>query len=189
MAIVRKMPPGLARDVARRRRGRNESGGCHRRSAASLVRPHLQVERVKAVREARGDVPIVLNARTDVYLLETGRREKRYDAALRRLAAFRDAGADCVFVPGLAIRNHRTPGEGLAVSGKHPGRTGISVRSRAGEAGRGPGQRGICPMRATLGLLRQMAEELKTTGTYGALEGDPLCGREPHDDVNRRCIS
>ena len=56
---------------------------------------NLQVERVKAVRE----LPIVLNARTDVYLLEVGAPEKRYDEALRRLAAFRDAGADCVFVP------------------------------------------------------------------------------------------
>ena len=47
------------------------------------------------------EFPIVLNARTDVYLLEVGAPEKRYDEALRRLAAFRDAGADCVFVPGL----------------------------------------------------------------------------------------
>ena len=52
---------------------------------------------MKAVRE----LPIVLNARTDVYLLEIGAPEKRYEEALRRLTAFRDAGADCVFVPGL----------------------------------------------------------------------------------------
>ena len=52
---------------------------------------------MKAVKE----LPIVLNARTDAYLLEVGPPEKRYDEALRRLAAFRDAGADCVFVPGL----------------------------------------------------------------------------------------
>jgi 2-methylisocitrate lyase-like PEP mutase family enzyme len=30
---------------------------------------------------------------------------------------------------------------------------------------------GSGPMRATLGLLRRMAEELKTSGTYGALDG------------------
>jgi len=62
-----------------------------------LLELSLQVERVKAVREE----PIVLNARTDVYLLEVGASDKRYDETLRRLAAFRDAGADCVFAPGL----------------------------------------------------------------------------------------
>jgi 2-methylisocitrate lyase-like PEP mutase family enzyme len=63
----------------------------------------LQVERVKAVYEAAraAGVSIVLNARTDVYLLQVGAPESRYDEALRRLAAFRDAGADCVFVPGM----------------------------------------------------------------------------------------
>jgi 2-methylisocitrate lyase-like PEP mutase family enzyme len=60
----------------------------------------LQVERVKAVQEAARKL-VVLNARTDVYLLQLETPETRYDAALRRLAAYRDAGADCVFVPGL----------------------------------------------------------------------------------------
>jgi len=63
----------------------------------------LQLEKVAAVQEAArtAGVPIVLNARTDVFLLQVGPPEKRYDMALQRLAAFRDAGADCVFVPGL----------------------------------------------------------------------------------------
>jgi 2-methylisocitrate lyase-like PEP mutase family enzyme len=39
---------------------------------------------------------------------------------------------------------------------------------------------GSAPMRATLGLLRRMAEELKTTGTYSAIDGAPS-----HADVNR----
>jgi 2-methylisocitrate lyase-like PEP mutase family enzyme len=39
---------------------------------------------------------------------------------------------------------------------------------------------GSGPMRATLGLLRRMAEELAGTGTYGTLEGAPS-----HADVNR----
>ena len=39
---------------------------------------------------------------------------------------------------------------------------------------------GSSPMRATLGLLGQIAEELKTSGTYRSLENAPS-----HDDVNR----
>ncbi len=68
-----------------------------------LVELSLQVEKIRAVREAalKTGVLIVLNARTDVYLLEVGPSEKRYDETVRRLLSFRDAGADCVFVPGL----------------------------------------------------------------------------------------
>src|SRR5213082_3199893 len=63
----------------------------------------LQIEKIKAVIEEarRIGVPIVLNARTDVYLLQVGTPERRYELALKRLAAFRDAGADCLFVPGV----------------------------------------------------------------------------------------
>jgi len=39
---------------------------------------------------------------------------------------------------------------------------------------------GSSPMRATLGLLRRLAEELKSTGTYRNLEGAPS-----HAEVNR----
>jgi 2-methylisocitrate lyase-like PEP mutase family enzyme len=39
---------------------------------------------------------------------------------------------------------------------------------------------GSGPMRAALGLLRRIAEELKKTGTYAAMEGAPA-----HGEVNR----
>jgi 2-methylisocitrate lyase-like PEP mutase family enzyme len=56
--------------------------------------------RVAAARGA-GDsagVPLVINARTDVFL--TGGRD--IGVALDRGRAYRDAGADCIFVPGVA---------------------------------------------------------------------------------------
>jgi len=63
-----------------------------------------QVERVTAAREAgeRADVPLVVNARTDVFLARVGSAEEQFEVALERGRAFLDAGADCVFVPGLA---------------------------------------------------------------------------------------
>lgn len=143
----------------------------------------LQVERVKAVYEAAraACVSIVLNARTDVYLLEVGAPESRYDLALRRLAAFRDAGADCVFVPGLrdeaAIRHLvadlKCPMNILA----GPGFPSVPELAKLGVA---RVSLGSSPMRATLGLVRKIAEELKNTGTYKTLEGAPS-----HGDVNR----
>jgi len=128
----------------------------------------LQIERVKAAHE----LPIVLNARTDVYLLEVGAREKRYDEALRRLAAFRDAGADCVFVPGL--RDPETI-KRLVVELKCPvnilAGPGTPTAPELHKLGVARVSLGSAPMRATLGLVRRIAEELKRAGTYDTLEG------------------
>jgi len=143
----------------------------------------LQVEKVAALREAArtAGLPIVLNARTDVFLLQVGPPEKRYDMALQRLAAFRDAGADCVFVPGLReaeaitrlVQDLQCPVNVLA----GPGFPSVPELEKLGVA---RVSLGSGPMRATLGLLRKMAEELKTTGTYQTMEGAPS-----HADVNR----
>jgi 2-methylisocitrate lyase-like PEP mutase family enzyme len=151
-----------------------------------LVDLPLQLEKIAAVRqEARtSGVPIVLNARTDVFLLQVGPVEKRYDQALSRLTAFRDAGADCVFLPGLRdaatigrlVKDLDFPLNILAGPGSPP----IPELQQLGVA---RVSLGSSPMRATLGLLGRMAEELKTTGTYRSLENAPS-----HDDVNRMML-
>jgi len=136
----------------------------------------LQLERIHAVREtaAKSGVPLVLNARTDVYLLQVGEPARRYDEALRRLAAFRDAGADCVFVPGVRdvdtikrfVADLKCAVNILAV----PGSPSVSELAQTGvkRISLGSG-----PMRAAMGLLHRVAEELKTAGTYHQMEGAP----------------
>jgi len=145
-------------------------------STRPLVELPLQLEKIRAVREAAGrqNVPLVLNARTDVYLLQVGDPLKRYDEAVLRLRAFRDAGADCVFVPGLRdlsviarlVTDLHCPVNILA----GPGSPSISELRKVGVARISLGSG---PMRATLGLLRRLAAELKTSGTYSAMEGAP----------------
>ncbi|MET0339668.1 MAG: isocitrate lyase/phosphoenolpyruvate mutase family protein [Polyangiales bacterium] len=56
------------------------------------------VARIRAAREAidRSGVPFVLNARTDAILVDAGGVEE----CIRRGNAYREAGADCIFVPG-----------------------------------------------------------------------------------------
>jgi 2-methylisocitrate lyase-like PEP mutase family enzyme len=68
-----------------------------------LLNLQLAVAKIKAVREAAAQLraPIVVNARTDVFMLPGGNPDADYAEAVRRLVAFRDAGADCVFAPGL----------------------------------------------------------------------------------------
>ena len=72
----------------------------------SLYDLEVAVERVRAAREAADSagVPIVINARTDVYLLGIGEPDTRFDHAIRRANAYRKAGADCLFLPAVARR-------------------------------------------------------------------------------------
>lgn len=62
-----------------------------------------QQQRLRAARaaaEAAG-IPLVINARTDVYLHQVGEPSGRLAETLRRLRAYKEAGADCLFVPGV----------------------------------------------------------------------------------------
>jgi len=141
-----------------------------------LVDLPLHVERIHAIRRVAEEtgIPLVLNARTDVYLLQVGDAATRYDEAVRRLVAFRDAGADCVFVPGLRdaeiigriVRDLSCPVNILG----GPGAPSVPELAKLGvkRISLGSG-----PMRSALGLLRRIGDELRTTGTYSALEGAP----------------
>lgn len=136
----------------------------------------LQLEKIRAIRETaeKLGIPLVLNARTDVYLLQVGDPAKRYDETVRRLQAFRDAGADCVFVPGVRdaatigrlVADLRCPVNVLAVPGSPSVAELAALGVRRISLGSGP-------MRATLGMLRRLAQELRTSGTYSAMEGAP----------------
>ena len=69
----------------------------------SLVDLPLQVEKIHAIHETAKSlgVAFVLNARTDVYLNSIGPEATRFERIVERLRAYGDAGADCLFAPGL----------------------------------------------------------------------------------------
>jgi 2-methylisocitrate lyase-like PEP mutase family enzyme len=142
-----------------------------------------QVEKIQAViaeGEAAG-VPLVLNARTDVYLAEVGAPDSRYDEALRRLIAFKEAGADCLFVPGVRdvstierfVRDLKFPLNILVGPGSPPAPTLHELGVARLSVGSGV-------MRATLGVAQRSARELKANGTYSAMEN-----AVPYDELNR----
>jgi len=149
----------------------------------TLLDVSVAVEKIKAARVAAAQlrVPMVVNARTDVYQLPGGEPQTKYDDALRRLRAYRDAGADCVFAPGLQdpetigrlVRDVQCPVNILAV----PGSPSIPELEQLGVA---RVSLGSGPMRSTLSLLVRMAEELKSSGTYHSLEGGV-----PHAEMNK----
>ncbi|HEV2397835.1 MAG TPA: isocitrate lyase/phosphoenolpyruvate mutase family protein [Candidatus Sulfotelmatobacter sp.] len=136
----------------------------------------LQVERIRAIREAAIEVgvPLVLNARTDVYLLQVGDPGSRYEEAVKRLRAYREAGADCVFAPGIRdpetigrlVSDLACPLNILAVPGSLSIPELAALRVKRISLGSGP-------MRAAMGLLRRLGQEVKAKGTYSNMEGAP----------------
>jgi 2-methylisocitrate lyase-like PEP mutase family enzyme len=144
------------------------------RPEAPLADLALQVEKIRAVLAAgrRHGVSIVLNARTDVYLARVGPEADRLAEAIRRGEAYRDAGADCVFVPGVTdpavigalVKQLACPVNVLAVAGS----PSIADLARLGVA---RVSLGSGPMRAAMTQMQRLAEEVLSKGTYSILEG------------------
>jgi len=149
---------------------------------APLVDLALQLEKLRALREAsaRRGVALVINARTDAFLRGLGSPSEMLEESIRRGQAYRDGGADCVFVPGVVdgavigrlVREIAAPINVLAVAGSPP----IAELARLGVA---RVSLGSGPARAALTLLERIARELVTDGTYSALKGI-----HPHARVN-----
>lgn len=146
-----------------------------------LVDVASQVEKIRAIKkvaEAEG-VAFVLNARTDVFLLQIGDPAGRFDEAVRRANAYREVGADCLFVPGVAdaetigrlVRAIKGPLNVLAVRGTPP--TAELERLGVARVSIGGG-----PMRATLTLTLRIAQELAERGTYASFTENALTLRD-----------
>jgi 2-methylisocitrate lyase-like PEP mutase family enzyme len=150
----------------------------------SLIPISLHSEKIRSAREAAlaAGFALVVNARTDVFLDAIGDPTTRFDEAVARANAYRHAGADCLFVPGVTeaatierlVRAIDGPLNVLAAAATPP----ISELERLGVA---RVSLGSGPMRATLALLRRIARELMDSGTYATLTE----GTIPYAETNR----
>lgn len=147
-----------------------------------------QVARIQAARraaEAQG-VHLVINARTDAYWQSGVQPEEAMRGTLERGKAYLQAGADCVFVPGLRKREHiKTVVDHLRAV--HPDAPvnilagpGVPSIPELAKLGVKRVSYGSGPHRAAMGLLRRMAEEARTSGTYTALTE----GAVPYEEIN-----
>jgi 2-methylisocitrate lyase-like PEP mutase family enzyme len=64
--------------------------------------PALLADKIAASRQALGNTPLFINARTDVYLRGLAKGDAATAMALERAKLYQAAGADGLFVPGLA---------------------------------------------------------------------------------------
>jgi 2-methylisocitrate lyase-like PEP mutase family enzyme len=151
---------------------------------SSQVELALQVEKIRAICKASAalGVPVVVNARTDIYLMPIGEAATRFERTVERLRAYREAGAGCVFAPG--IRDRETISKLVKAVGAPlnilltPGCPSLGELEKMGVARASAGS-GV--MRATLGLVQRIGKELKEKGTFESL----FNGAIPFDEVNR----
>ncbi len=145
--------------------------------APALVDTAYQVELIQALRALADElaVPCVINARVDVFLLGIGEPESRLEHAISRANAYLQAGADCVYPIGILPREVigelvRAINGPVNIMGGPPApslpelaQLGVARVSLAG---------GL--LRASLGHLRTIAQELLTQGTYTSIEAEAL---------------
>jgi 2-methylisocitrate lyase-like PEP mutase family enzyme len=150
----------------------------------SQVEIGLQTEKIAAVREASAaaGVRLVINARTDVYLMPIGPEETRFERTVERLRTYRKAGADCVFAPGIRDRETieklvRAIDAPLNIL-LQPGGPSVAELEKLGVA---RASIGSGTMRAALGTARKFAKALSEYRDHAEFMKDAV----PYDEVNR----
>ena len=135
-----------------------------------LAPPEVLCERIAAIRKL--DARFFINARTDVYFVSWDEPAARFEEATRRARLFEAAGADGIFVPGMASLEEIT---GLA------GAVNLPVNVYAGYAGAPPadglaraGARrislGCGPLQSALGLVQRIATQAFAHGRFAAMD-------------------
>jgi 2-methylisocitrate lyase-like PEP mutase family enzyme len=141
-----------------------------------------QVESVKAIRKL-GDtvgIPVVINARTDALRFGTGDEEAKFEEAVRRAIAYRDAGADCVYPMGLTEADSiRRFVKQLDFPTNVMVRRGLPTIKELESLGVARLSFGPSASYAAMGLLKRAAREVQENGTYqnlvdGAIGFDEL---------------
>jgi len=142
-----------------------------------------QIARIQTARKTgeQNGIHLVINARTDAYWQKGPTPEEALRNTIERGQAYRQAGADCIFVPGLKNPDHiravvqalQSPVNILATMGAPsiPELKALGVKRVSLGSG---------PMRSVLGLLRKIAHEVKTAGTYSLMLKDMV----PYDEMN-----
>lgn len=156
---------------------------------SSHVDTALQVEKIRAIRKVSASlgVSLVVNARTDIYLMPIGPAETRFERTVERLRAYREAGADCLFAPGVQdaatiaklVKALDAPLNILVTVGT----PGLKELEKIGVA---RASTGSGTMRAAMGLVRRIGKELLETGTYASLQDGAVPFQELNAMLDRR---
>ena len=139
----------------------------------SLLSAEMHAARIRAARSAAQSLgtDLVINARTDVFLLQVGSLESRLGEAVRRANLYHAAGADCLFVPGVidAVTIVELV-QGIDGPINIMVRPGAPTLAELGELGVARVSLGPALALAALAATQRVALELLEAGTYNELE-------------------
>lgn len=141
--------------------------------ATPLVDLDRQVELVGSIRSLADslDVPLMVNARTDVYLQGSSGSDDRFERAVERANAYYRAGADCLFPIGVSdpsvvsdlVAALEGPVNVLAFGSDAP------APSRLERLGVARVSTGAGPMHMSLASVREFGERVRETGDFPAV--------------------
>ena len=154
--------------------GVNLEDNAHRADGPPLYSTAEQAARIRAARDAadKRRIHLVINARTDSFLLGLGADiDERIEMTIERGRAYLQAGADLVFVPVLidpeVVRQVTGAIKGPISLMAMPGAPAARVLFDAGASRISLGN---SAMLATLGSLREIANEVFHAGTWTSIE-------------------
>ncbi len=143
----------------------------------------FQCRKIGAIRAMANNagIHLVINARTDIFLLPGDSNSARLTRAIERGRAYVEAGADCVFVPDMGdldlesmtglVREIDAP-VNVVAGGSTP------AMAKLAEIGIARVSLGPRVMRAALGLYREIAREILDYGTFTRMTKDALSYEE-----------
>ncbi len=136
-------------------------------------------ERISAIRALSDSLGfhLVINARTDSFYTSPGSLKKNLSESIKRGNKYREAGADCIFIQPVSgketistlVKEINAPINILANPTIGAGSL-LSIRELQ-DLGVARVSLGSALMKATLALIKKVAEELKGKGTYDLLSG------------------
>jgi 2-methylisocitrate lyase-like PEP mutase family enzyme len=149
----------------------------------------VAVERIRAVRDAADHIgiPLVINARTDVFLLGIGEKSARFDLALERLNAYLKAGANCLYPIGYfdletIARLTKAIAGPINIMGL-PGAPTVAELERLGVA-RVSTASG--PARVAMSATKKLAEALRCDGSFEIMGGNTMSHQEANALMAKR---
>jgi len=135
-------------------------------------------ERISAIRALSDSMGfhLVINARTDSFYTSRGSSREKLSESIKRGNKYREAGADCIFVQpawekemiATLVKEINAPVNILANPGIGAGLLPPSVRELQ-DLGVARLSLGSSVMKATLALIKKIADELSANGTYNIL--------------------
>jgi 2-methylisocitrate lyase-like PEP mutase family enzyme len=144
-----------------------------------LYELELAADRIRAAKAAIGDSGVVLTGRAECFLV--GRDD--IDEVIQRLTAYADAGADCLYAPGIRERDHIV----AVVKAVAPKPVNLLISAPGGLTIRDAAELGVRRVsvggalaRAAWGGFIRAAKELAENGIF-----DGFADAAPHSDLQK----